>query len=67
MGQPVCRGLQPMSVEKGILVADVLVIGYNAAEVANSPLWPQIHIDGRSSMARLDQSGSHAELWYLYA
>ena len=39
-----------------------LVAGYNAAEVIKTPLWPHFHLDGRSSMARLDQSASQAEL-----
>ena len=38
------------------------VAGNNATEVTNTPLWPNIHLNGRSSMARLDQSASHAEL-----
>ena len=38
------------------------VSDYNAVEVAITPLWPNIHLDGRSSMDRLDQSAIHAEL-----
>ena len=38
------------------------VAGYSASEATNTPLWPYIYLDGRSSMARLDQSVSHSEL-----
>ena len=61
MGQLICRGLRPVSVEKGILVAEVL--GYwLQCRSDHTPLLPHIHLDGMSSTARLDQSASHAEL-----
>ena len=41
------------------------VAGYNAVQVSTTSLWPQIHPDGRSSIARLDQSASHIHLIYV--
>ena len=43
MGQPVCRGLRPVSVDEGILeVEDNWVL---RIPCSNTPLWPGIHLD----------------------
>ena len=49
--------------DDGILVVESwLMSATEYIAIDNTPLWPGVHVDGRSGMARPDQSAGHAKL-----
>ena len=49
--------------DDGILVVEPwLMSATEYIAIDNTPLWPGVHVDGRSGMARPDQSAGHAKL-----
>ena len=50
-------------VNDGILVVESwLISATEYITIVNTPLWPEVHVDGRSEMARPDKSAGHAKL-----
>ena len=49
--------------DDGILVVESrLMSATEYIVIDNTPLWPGVHVDGRSGMARPDQSAGHTKL-----
>ena len=50
-------------VDDGILVVESwLTSATEYIAIDNTPLWPGVHVDGRSGLARPDQLAGHAKL-----
>ena len=57
--RPGCRGLRPVSVDARILVVESCSDRVVKSEQLNTQLWPEFHLDGRSSLIQLDQPASY--------
>ena len=59
----VCREVQPVKWTMGIVVVESwLMSATEYIAIDNTPPRPGVHVDGRSGMARPDQSAGHAKL-----
>ena len=45
-----------------LVVESWLISATEYIAIDNTQLWPRIHVDGRSGLARHDQSAGHAKL-----
>ena len=45
-----------------LVVESWLMSATEYSAIDNTPIWPGVHVDGRSGMARPDQSAGHAKL-----
>ena len=45
-----------------LVVESWLISATEYIAIDNTPLWPRIHVDGRSGLVRLDQSAGYAKL-----